>query len=79
MYSTISVQSKQDNLINILILRIDNTNVHYILGLMPPSNSQEYDVHLANAIHGLTSLKKELTAGIMITVKPVMYGYWKFH
>ena len=37
----------------------------YITGLMPPSSSQEYDMHLANAIHGLTSLKKELTAGII--------------
>ena len=34
-----------------------------LIGMMPPDNTQDYERHLANAIRGLTHLRRDMSAG----------------
>ncbi len=54
--------------------KMAKTLIQLFSAVMPPDNSQEYDIHLATALRGLTDLRKDLTAGKILNKQ---LGYLK--
>ena len=47
-----------------------------VTGVMPPDNTQDYDRHLANAIRGLTHLRRDMSAGKLTSQHGSWDGKW---